>query len=278
MDARESRRWRGRSDASRAAVQWCATNLPPGTIVLAVCGMSDLLFGVDFTSAAGVRAVGINGPGALRDHWCQPLRRAGLQCECRLVCGPQAAALREIALLEHPDALVVGKRCHGSAVDAVVGGTARRVIHRPPCPLIVVPIPAQTSPDAATDVPGDGTSTDDPGPTAVMLPVLAGAQVWAPCRIMFVARRGDRLVLDCLVPQSGSEPRSGPGSSVPATIHVSLPEDPSTESVEETLRAWADTGRSLEIGCSRHHRLSLVQVTDVASGTTVQLEQAVLPH
>jgi nucleotide-binding universal stress UspA family protein len=265
------------SDASRAAVQWCATNLQPGTIVLAVCGMSDLLFGVDFMSAAASAQLA-SMDQALRDHWCQPLRTAGLRCECRLVCGPKAAALREIALLEHPDALVVGKRCHGRAVDAVVGGTARRVIHRPPCPLIVVPIPAQTSPDAATDVPADGTLTDDPGPTAAMLPVSGGAQLWAPCRIVFVARRGDELVLDCLIPQSGSEPRSAPGSSVPTSIHVSLPEEPSTESVEETLRAWADTGRSLEIGCSRHHRLSLVQVTEVESGTTVQLEQAVLPH
>jgi hypothetical protein len=92
-----------------------------------------------------------------------------------------------------------------------------------------------------------------------------------------VTRNGDVLVLDCLIPPATIDAGQAM-SSVPITLHVYVPEGVATENVEETLRSWADANSPLEITCSRQNRLSLVQVAQVGSDITVQLEQAAIPH
>jgi nucleotide-binding universal stress UspA family protein len=51
----------------------------------------------------------------------------------------QAAAVLEAARAEHADIIVVGKRPHGVVGDAVSNETAGHLVHRPPCPVVVVP-------------------------------------------------------------------------------------------------------------------------------------------
>ncbi len=52
---------------------------------------------------------------------------------------PQGRALTDVAANEHADLIVVGKRPHGWLVDAVRGELAGRLVHHPPCPVVVVP-------------------------------------------------------------------------------------------------------------------------------------------
>ncbi len=263
------------SDASRAAVQWCAAHLETGTMVIAVCGTNEVAcLGVDGLAAARCQQVA-SIEGALRDHWVQPLRRAGLRCDCRVVYCSQAEALREIALVEHPDALVVGKAGHGALVDAVFGGALRRVIHRPPCPLIVVPTSIEPEPAdgvewfAGTEPvcgrrPASNPTPPDPG------------RAWSPSRIALVARCGDTLVLDCLVP-SATEAVNFPASSVPIGLRVLLPNGLAGEEVEETLRTWADNASILEISCGQRNGFIWVQVqtAENESDVVIQLQQAI---
>ena len=268
------------SDASRAAVQWCASHLEPGTTVVAVCGTIDLAsISVEFMSAAWYLHMA-STEQALKEYWCQPLRRAGLRCDCRLVYGSQAAALCEIASQEHADALVVGKPSHRAAIDALLGGTVRKVIHRPPCPLIVVPSSAPTPQMATRRVVGDGRPADDGDASAgSACPASGEPQVWSPCRIVLVTRSDEVLVLDCLIPPSTiDDAGNATGSDVPITLQVFLPEEVTTKKAEETLRSWADTNSPLEITCSRQNRLPLVQVAQLGSDISVRLEQAALPH
>jgi nucleotide-binding universal stress UspA family protein len=262
------------SDASRAAVEWCAAHLEPGTTVVAVCGTNEFAcLSLELMTAARWAQVA-SIEDALREHWVQPLRRAGMRCECRVVPCSQAEAVREIALLERPDALVVGKACHRALVDALLGGTFRRVVHHPPCPLIVVPITVDSTQAGPTNRLDDRGAYD--GAPTVGLP--ADAQVWSPSRIVLVARRGDTVVLDCLIPAPTIEPLTTRGPNVPITLHLLLPDGPAADDIEQTFLAWVDGDRILEISCGRHHGLSLVQIAHVESGVAVQLEEAALPH
>jgi nucleotide-binding universal stress UspA family protein len=142
------------SDEGRAACQWCATNLPPGTTVIAVLGMNpvgELMFGVppfDLTAAEHDLRIGLE-----RDC-CQPLTTAGLRAEGRFHPTSQARAITEVAVRERADLIVVGKRPHGWLIDAVRGETAGQVVHHPPCPVVVVPTRVDAG-VAATSGSGD---------------------------------------------------------------------------------------------------------------------------
>lgn len=65
---------------------------------------------------------------------------ATFQVERRAVAGSSAAAaLHELAEVEHPRALVLGS-CHRGAVGRVlIGGVAERLLHGSPCPVAVAP-------------------------------------------------------------------------------------------------------------------------------------------
>ena len=55
----------------------------------------------------------------------------------RLVCGPPASALADHAT--DADLLVVGTHGRGPLASAVLGSVSRRLAHRPPCPVVIVP-------------------------------------------------------------------------------------------------------------------------------------------
>jgi nucleotide-binding universal stress UspA family protein len=52
--------------------------------------------------------------------------------------GP-AGALDEAAVEHHADLIVVGTRGHGPWAGAVLGSVSQRLLHNPPCPVLVIP-------------------------------------------------------------------------------------------------------------------------------------------
>lgn len=125
------------SEASRAAVGWCADHLEPGTLVIAVCGIGSLgefVLGVPPFDLPDSEARIVE---TFRQEWCEPLRRANLRCEARVVHRRQVAALLEVALVEHPDAVVVGKSVRTTFSELV--GPLNRLTHRLPCTVVMVP-------------------------------------------------------------------------------------------------------------------------------------------
>jgi nucleotide-binding universal stress UspA family protein len=60
--------------------------------------------------------------------------------EPRIVDGLSAAGgLQHVAELEGADLLVVGSSRHGVLSRVALGGVGRRLLHRPPCPIVVAP-------------------------------------------------------------------------------------------------------------------------------------------
>jgi len=128
------------SDASKAAVQWCAEHLPAGTIVVALCGLS--LFS-EF--ALSVPPLPSDSENRIEDvflrEWCAPLAAADIELRPRLVHEDDAKALLDTAAQEAPDALVIGKERHHTLGDFFSVSPLHRILHGMPCPLILVPGP-----------------------------------------------------------------------------------------------------------------------------------------
>jgi nucleotide-binding universal stress UspA family protein len=256
------------SEASKAAVEWCVAHLAPGTEVVAVCVLDQVNFGA-LPSLYCVPWAAV--AEALRDQWCAPLRRAGLICDCRLLDGSRATALRDIAVRKHADALVIGKRSHRAVLDMVLGVIPRRLIHRPPCPVIVVPEIRGSADDPDRADRGDCRSCLAPS----RAPASADSTVWSPSRILLMAREQDVMVLDCLVPASDVDARAVPPPSVPTTLRVYLPEAlGSSPDIEATLRTWIDDGSTVEVVVCRHEGASMVQFRQEDSGLSLEFEQA----
>lgn len=145
------------SEAGCAATEWCVRNLAPGTTVIAVCGISDL-------AEVVLGLPGFDEPGehgledALHTRWSEPLRRAGLNCIPRLVHHRPMVALLEAVAEEHPDAVVVGKGPHRAWVDAFVPDSPLPLVHRMPCPLVLVPARSAAAPGSAAIVDTEDAS------------------------------------------------------------------------------------------------------------------------
>jgi len=125
---------------SKAAVRWCAEHLPADTVVVAVCGLS-----LVSEFAVSVPPLPSDSENRIEDvfrrEWCQPLIEAGLQVRPKLVHEDDANALLDAAAQEKPDALVLGKVGHHTLADLFSVSPLHRVVHRMPCPLILVPAP-----------------------------------------------------------------------------------------------------------------------------------------
>jgi nucleotide-binding universal stress UspA family protein len=122
-----------------AARQWCAENLGPGDEAIAVVGADQLSTMV--LSVSPVMA--FVDPQVLRESVKRSLHEdlapRGVSYECRLGGQGQARAVAETALAEHADLIVFGKRPHSVISDAVANETALHLVHRTPCPIVVVP-------------------------------------------------------------------------------------------------------------------------------------------
>ncbi|HZP15378.1 MAG TPA: universal stress protein [Nocardioides sp.] len=145
------------SEAGRAATEWCVENLAPGTTVIAVCGISDL-------AEVVLGLPGFDEPGehgleeALNTRWSEPLRRAGLYCIPRLVHHRPMAALLEVVAEELPDAVIVGKGPHRAWAEAFVADSPLPLVHRMPCPVVLVPARTATAPGSAAIVDTEDAS------------------------------------------------------------------------------------------------------------------------
>jgi nucleotide-binding universal stress UspA family protein len=69
-----------------------------------------------------------------------------LRPEIRVETGFAGAALTDACAEADVDLLVLGTRAYGSIAGAVAGSVSREIVDRPPCPVIVVPAGAATSP------------------------------------------------------------------------------------------------------------------------------------
>jgi nucleotide-binding universal stress UspA family protein len=155
------------SSESRAAREWCAENLAPGTAVVAVLGinhMGELVLGVPpFDLGATEREL----RASVERDYCEPLDTVGLQCQARVLDVSQGRALTEVAHHERADLIVVGKRPHGWLVDAVRGEIAGQLVHHPPCAVVVVPSADTRDPavagGAGSGTGGQGTATGAAG-------------------------------------------------------------------------------------------------------------------
>lgn len=131
------------ADGSPEAVgasEWYLKNLSAGDVVLAVAGLSqfgEFTLGVPLFDALG-------GEHALLERveqrLCAPLADLGVRCRAILEPHSQARAVVDVAVREHADLIVLGKRPHGRIGDAVRDDVATKVLHHPPCPVMVVPL------------------------------------------------------------------------------------------------------------------------------------------
>jgi nucleotide-binding universal stress UspA family protein len=129
------------SEASKAAVRWCADNLDSSSTVIAVAGLSEV---AEFVIALPAFDAGWS-PAQIRDTvrtiWCRPLEHAGLEWHPRFAHSTQAAAVSEAIDAEQPDLVVIGSPAHPE-LDMVLGGQLHHVLHHAMCPVLLVPPPS----------------------------------------------------------------------------------------------------------------------------------------
>jgi nucleotide-binding universal stress UspA family protein len=129
----------------RAARRWCVEHLAPGHDVVAVLGVDSLAEAIRVASP--LAKVADNPREGVARRFAAALEPRPIACQAGVSYESQAGAVLEAARTEHADASVVGKSPHGAVGDAVVNETAGHLIHRPPCPVVVVP----TAPPAGAD-------------------------------------------------------------------------------------------------------------------------------
>ncbi|HTN78073.1 MAG TPA: universal stress protein [Acidimicrobiales bacterium] len=125
-----------------AARAWCTEHLGPGDSVVAVVGLSnigEIVLGVPPFDGLATEGELI---AEVEHDFCRQLRTFGVTCQTRFVHKAQARAVAEVASEEDADLIVIGKRPHSRIADAVIGPVATHVVHRPPCPVVVVPASA----------------------------------------------------------------------------------------------------------------------------------------
>ncbi len=100
---------------------------------------------------------GKNIGGALEGHSMEILNAAEKRAqrfgvtdiELQIGWGDPATSIIKIAAREAADTIVLGRRGRGRMAGLLLGSVARKVVSLAPCPVIVVPEPAERSPDNA---------------------------------------------------------------------------------------------------------------------------------
>jgi nucleotide-binding universal stress UspA family protein len=123
-----------------AARQWCAHHVHAGDELIAVLGVDPVgqtMLSVsplyDLTTEASLHDM-------LEREYCGPLRHRDVKCSARVLDSAQGQAVRHVAGQVGADLIVVGKIAHGPLADFVLNETANHLVHRPPCPVVVVPV------------------------------------------------------------------------------------------------------------------------------------------
>ena len=126
------------SAPSRAAIRWCVHELASGSTVIAICALS-----VISEFLVSVPPLPSDSESRIEDvfehDWCAPLAEAGFDLKARVVHESDVAALLDTAAREHPDALILGKERHHTLADLFSASPLHQVLHRLPCPIILVP-------------------------------------------------------------------------------------------------------------------------------------------
>jgi len=132
-------------EAGDEACQWCIDHFGPGDTVMVVAGVNmlgEFVLGLPpFDTLGGEPAL----VRQIQRRYCEPLRANGVACEAKLVPHGQARAVTEVARQTGADLIVIGKPRHGWVGDALRDDTASHVVHRPPCPVVVVPMGGLTA-------------------------------------------------------------------------------------------------------------------------------------
>lgn len=122
---------------SWVAMDWCVRNLAPSDRVVAVhaaCRCLRLsLTGVP----SGDPLIGVDDD-ALR-RLMMPLEEAGLSGELIIVPDLPLGALQQVAESHHADLVVIAKTVRGTLHDLISGDVASQLVHRLPCPVLVLP-------------------------------------------------------------------------------------------------------------------------------------------
>ena len=124
----------------RAARDWCVSHLDSTSSVVAVLGInavSEFVAGLPMFDL--LESIGDIVAQTEREI-CVPLAAHGVSCRSRVVTTNQTQALTEAAEDEQADLIVIGKVPHGRFSDVIRGETATHLVHRPPCPVLIVPI------------------------------------------------------------------------------------------------------------------------------------------
>src|SRR5262249_28527133 len=128
------------TDEGVEARDWCASHLDPDDKVLAVAGLDEMgqfVLGIPpFDVLKGEKELRAH----LEDVYCTVMVDKGFACEARLLPHGQAGAVLAVARAEHADMIVVGKHTHRWLGDALRGEVASRLLHEPPCAVLVVPV------------------------------------------------------------------------------------------------------------------------------------------
>jgi nucleotide-binding universal stress UspA family protein len=85
------------------------------------------------------------------NYWRDRLRGSGIETDTIMVRGEPAPAILEKAAAIHADYIVMGSHGHTALFELLVGGTARGVIKKASCPVVIVPS-GQPEPLAETQV------------------------------------------------------------------------------------------------------------------------------
>ena len=130
-------------EETRAARDWCAANLHEDDEVIAVVGTSQVgEFVLGAPPLDSINGLQFDLVDAAQREVCVPLTSVGIACSARLLRHTQGRAVVQVAREAHADLIVVGKFPHGSFADALLGEVATQLAHRPPCPLVIVPVGA----------------------------------------------------------------------------------------------------------------------------------------
>jgi len=73
------------------------------------------------------------------ERWRERLKGLGMEVEANVLHGPPVATILEEAARTNAKYIVMGSHGHGALYNLFVGGTAGGVIHRAPCPVVIVP-------------------------------------------------------------------------------------------------------------------------------------------
>ena len=86
--------------------------------------------------------------------WTEPLRRMAVHYTTELVSGDPATELLRVAQVRHADLVVIGGTHHHGIREALLGGTAHRILDRSGIPVTVVPLPVPARPARYVPIPG----------------------------------------------------------------------------------------------------------------------------